>query len=263
MEVGSGNCIVLSTAFALALAGCTSGGSTVDTSKAVDVRSLYGAEVQPCAAGHAHPNVCCLGAPYKATVCSEDLAHPFDACDPGAMAYPDPEACCALDGERPCLQPAGVDPAAVRGNCVNPCRPGGYPDPSMPALYCWFGIGLSMQLKDPGIPISWCSDPCPAGWSAPEGGQLDLCCKKGTNSQELCFSQANAIESPGGASSGRSSPAECKFEVFAADGKSRVIRCDFTVSRDCDCLVNGAVTKTVSLADGHTCLELPDVCGFL
>ena len=36
----------------------------------VSASDLYRTEVPPCAAGYAHPSICCQGAPYEATVCT-------------------------------------------------------------------------------------------------------------------------------------------------------------------------------------------------
>jgi hypothetical protein len=236
----------------------TAGSSSGATASPVDVHQLYGTEVLPCAAGYEHPNICCLGAPYKATVCTEDLTHPFGVCEPGQTAFPDPNACCVLDSKTPCLQPSGVDPTGQRANCANPCWPGGYPDATNPDIYCWFGIGISMYPKEPPCigmctePFSRCSTPCPAGWSVPAGGQIDLCCQTDSDGETICFSQTSVIASPSGGG-GISDANGCKFEEFVDDGNSYVMTCDFTVSNDCPCLVNGVVTKTIAGCDFGNC----------
>ena len=112
--------------------GCAGGASSGSTSTAspVSVTGLFDTTVLPCAAGYEHANICCQGAPYKATVCTEDLTHPFGVCGKGQFAYPDPDACCVLDGTTACLQPSAVAQTADAGqqaSCQNPCSPGAYP----------------------------------------------------------------------------------------------------------------------------------------
>ncbi len=70
---------------------CSSGtGGTPNAATPVSVTQLMGKEVLPCTDGYAHPNICCQGAPYQATTCAADLAHPFDDCGPGSSPIPIP-----------------------------------------------------------------------------------------------------------------------------------------------------------------------------
>jgi hypothetical protein len=192
--------------------GATSAGGTTgnggSAAIAVSVTKLFDADVPPCAAGYEHPNICCQGAPYQATVCTEDLTHPFGVCETEQFAYPDPNACCLLDNKTACVQPPGVDStpdAGQQNDCLNPCSPGAYPPPPlMDRWLCVFGIGITAQTRQPpciGLCTrqgDWCSTPCPAGWSAPAGGQVDFCCQTGLNGQSFCFSQAGFIRGNSG-----------------------------------------------------------------
>jgi hypothetical protein len=247
------------------------GGSTSTTARSVSVASLSEKVVPACAAGYEHPNVCCLGAPYKATVCSEDLAHPYGTCEKGQFAYPDPDSCCLLDANTPCRQPLGVDRDAGAGQqtgCHNPCLPGTYP-PSDAAsqggeMLCLGGTGLVGQPREPFCslcdgPVQWCSTPCPVGWSAPAGGQVDLCCQTDSSGKTSCFSQSEWIDGYGGGRGGASfsNSDGCISEQFTDDGNSYVMTCDFAGSNTCTCLLNGATTATLAGAPCDISL-----CGF-
>jgi len=98
----------------------------------VPVAQLTGKEVLPCADGYAHPNICCRGAPYLATTCTEDLTRPFDDCQAEQLAVSQPKRLlfarqqdnlpAAFRAMRP-LMP-GKHPTAV-----TLCSPGAYPPP--------------------------------------------------------------------------------------------------------------------------------------
>jgi len=253
-------------------AGATAGGVT-GNAVPVSVAPLFDVAVAPCALGYAHPNICCQGAPYRATVCNEDLTRPFGVCETGQYAYPDRNACCSLDNRTACVPPSGVDltpDAGQQSGCQNPCYPGAYPPPELansadggPAgsALCYFGTGMSFEppqvlcLECP--PTDWCSTPCPAGWSAPVGGQVDFCCQTDSSGQSFCFSQAGYIGGNIGGG-GMGTGADCISDWFANDGNSYVARCDSTASPACACLVNGVATWTGPDLD---CFD-PSACGF-
>jgi hypothetical protein len=259
--------------------GCAGGGSSGSTSTAspVSVTGLFETTVLACAAGYEHANICCQGAPYKATVCTEDLTHPFGVCGKGQFAYPDPNACCLLDGTTACLQPSAVAPTADAGqqaSCLNPCSPGAYPPPppagalSSGGALCYFGIGLSVVSSTPlceglctGPSPPYCSATCPAGWSVPTDGQVDLCCQTDPSGQALCFSQAGWI---GGIEGGGSGPYGngCASEEFVNDGNSYVVRCDSSASTTCNCLLNGTITQTIPGSGGQCDPTQISSCGF-
>ena len=243
-------------------------GGAPSTAIPVSVTQLFGVAVPQCPAGYEHPNICCQGAPYQATACTEDLTHPFGLCESEQLAYPDPNACCSLDNKTDCVQPSGVDStpdAGQQNNCQNPCSPGAYPPPPlMDGWLCVFGIGMSAEPTQPvlrtscTVPIDWCSNPCPAGWSAPVGGQVDLCCQTGSGGQSFCFSQAALIGGNRGGGVGTMDP-DWIFEWFANDGNSYVEKCDSTSSPACSCIVNGVVTQTTS---DNECTAKFVPCGF-
>ena len=247
---------------------CSSGtGGTPNAATPVSVTQLMGKEVLPCTDGYAHPNICCQGAPYQATTCAADLAHPFDDCGPEQLAYPDPNACCSLDNKTSCVQPSGADltaDAGQRSSCHNPCAPGAYPPPPfLDGELCAFGTGMSIEPKEPSCslctgPVQWCSTPCPAGWSTPAEGQVDFCCQTDSTGRSFCFSQAGYIDGVDGVGS-YSGTSGCRGEQFIDDGNSYVVTCDFTGSSTCNCLFNGVVTQTFS----STQIDKtgPDPCG--
>ena len=249
------------------------GDSSVSTRNAVpvSVSNLFGAAVAPCPSGFEHANICCQGAPYKATVCDEDLTHPFAVCETGQYAYPDPNACCSLDDRTACVQPSidgSTADAGQAGSCQNPCAPGAYPPSdismapggaSVDGFLCCFGTGLSCQSRQPFCslctgPVDWCSTQCPAGWTAPAGGQVDSCCQTDSSGQNFCFSQAGYIGDLGGGGVRYANASSCLAEQFADDGNSYVMKCDSTASPACSCLVNGVVTHTVP--DSSQCADL-------
>lgn len=239
----------------LYVAGC---GTAIDSQPSgtshgapVDATQLFGKEVPPCAAGYEHPNICCLGAAYEATVCSEDLTHPFSSCSAGKFTYPDPNACCLLGNNDSCVQPSGNDVSADAGrrDCQNPCAPGAHP-PTSTGMLCCYGTGLSCESTQLWCslctsPPAYCPTPCPAGWSVP-ATQPDLCCQEDSGEKTLCYSQSVWIKDLSGGSVARSDSTTCTAEQFAVDGNSYVMTCNFGGSNDCSCLRNGAVTKTLS-----------------
>lgn len=211
------SCGVASRAFSAD--GPCAGGTGVADGVSVSVDSFAGTAVAPCASGYAHPSICCQGIPNQPTTCTEDVTHPFDVCGAEEMAYPDSSICCSLDSLTACLQPSGgqseVD-AGLPFPCVNPCDPGAYPPPPFyDSSLCVYGTGLLVEPAcksgsgsfsssapdaapdlDAGPvckPISYCTTECPAGWSTPAGGQVDLCCMKDSSGQSFCFSQAGSI----------------------------------------------------------------------
>ena len=259
-------------------AGCTGNDSSgAGTKVPVSVMPLFGTTVPPCVAGYEHPNICCKGAPYKATVCTEDIARPFDNCETGQFAYPDATACCSLDDKTACTPPSNTDSTPDGGpqaGCENPCLPGAYPCGEVPispsgasttGYLCCFGTGLSVSPPKPSCSLctqqpEWCSASCPTGWSAPAGGRVDLCCQTDSKGRSACFSQAEGIGSGKGGSA-FASPSSCVGEEFLDDGNSYVMKChsvDLSTPPECTCLVNGAVTKTVH--DGR-CTDLT-TCDF-
>src|SRR5664280_2459225 len=212
---------------------CTGGtGGAPNAATPVSVTQLMGKEVLPCAAGYEHPNICCQGAPYQATTCTEDLTRPFDVCEAEQLAYPDPNTCCSLDNKTACMQPSGVDSTADAGqgsNCQNPCSPGAYPPPPfLGGVLCAFGTGMSIEPTEPFCslctgPVQWCSSPCPTGWSTPAGGQVDLCCLADSSGRNFCFSQAGYIGGSMGGGGGYSNASGCRDEQFIGDGNSYVV----------------------------------------
>lgn len=242
-------------------------GGAPSTAIPVSVTQLFGVAVPQCPAGYEHPNICCQGAPYQATVCTEDPTRPFGLCQSEQLAYPDANACCSLDNKTTCVKPSSVDSTADAGQqsgCNNPCSPGAYPAPPLfERDLCVLGTGMSIEPTQPWCslctgPIDWCSTPCPAGWSAPAGGQVDLCCQTGSSGQSFCFSQAGYIGDAGGGV-GSADASGCRGEEFVDDGNSYVMSCDFTALPDCTCLVNGVVTQTLST--NTQCLDVTP-CGF-
>ncbi len=259
---------------------CAGGTGAAPNATPVPVTQLTGKEVLPCADGYAHPNICCRGAPYRATTCTENVTHPFDVCEPEQLAYPDPSVCCSLDNKTTCLQPSGANATADAGqasSCQNPCSPGAYPPPPfLDGHLCVFGTGMmsadAVEQDPPAAtpcslctgPIQWCSNPCPAGWSAPAGGQVDLCCQTDSSGRRFCFSQAGYIG--GGADSGEvgysDAASGCRDErIFTGDGNSYVVTCDFSGSGTCNCLFNGVVGRTFPSPQIDTLPAWVDPCG--
>jgi hypothetical protein len=247
-------------------AGGTGGAPSAATP--VSVTQLMGRAVPSCAAGYAHPSICCQGAPYRATTCTEDATRPFDVCGPEQLAYPDANLCCSLDNKTICVQPSGVDSTADAGQsstCHNPCRPGAYPPPPfLGSELCVLGTGMSVEPREPFCslctgPVQWCSTPCPAGWSAPAGGQVDLCCLADSSGRSFCFSQAGYIGSNDGGGGGTSDASACRFEQFLNDSNSYVVTCDFAGSGTCNCWFNGVVTQTFSAAQADAGVR--NLCG--
>jgi len=242
----------------------------------LSITSLLAAVVTPCAAGYAHPNICCRGAPYEATTCTKDSTHPFDVCATGLYAYPDPSACCLLADKNACTGPSGdasAMPESQGASCQNPCAPGAYPPSKIsisPAgvavddMLCCFGTGLACEPKQPpciGLCTEqqeWCGRACPSGWTVPVEGQVDACCQSDSSGRSFCFSQAEHIRSPGGGAA-VSDPSGCVGDHLSDDGNSYVMICDYSATPSCKCLSNGIVTR--SLSDDTKCLDYV-ACGF-
>jgi hypothetical protein len=173
--------------------------------------------VSTCAPGYAHPNICCKSGPMQPTACTQCAQTPFAPCDKGALTFPDPYSCCALDGGGCNVTKPGT--TKNEGSCTFPCGPGGYfPEalgdaaihfePFCPDVdgslctYCCFDQKNNLGNSDPvcaggnlcTLEISGPCGPtcssCPAGWDVPPHGQFDLCCRMGGDGKSQCFSQA-------------------------------------------------------------------------
>ena len=229
---------------------------SLDPEVPVDVRPMYGASVPACAAGYEHPNICCRGAAYEATTCTEDPKNPFGPCPSGQFAYPDPKACCDLNSADKCVAGAIADVADAgdSNSCINPCAPGAYPDSQDPAI-CRYGVeGVQNRTTEilygvgtvGGPPQEYCATPCPQGWGR-AFEQNDVCCQQSGNGWTLCYSQASYISGLSGGT-GRVDGASFLGESFFDDGNSYVMKCDFTAS-SCQCLFNGNVVATPSASE--------------
>jgi hypothetical protein len=93
-----------------------------------------------CAAGWAHPNVCCSAGPDVASACGAWEENPFRACASGSTTYPNLLSCCELSDPTKCVDtsPSGVS--------LPPTPP--------PAYGCGFA--------------------CPPGWWAESGGAVPV-----------------------------------------------------------------------------------------
>jgi hypothetical protein len=155
-----------------------------------------------CAAGAAHPNVCCNAGPTGSTcgVYRDDAFHP---CDPGWTTYPDPRSCCDLNQSSSCAPPPPTSSPAQAGQCLYGCPPGFYataPITASSGSCCsvpqsggpsgCFGWGPG-GLSDAGSASSstTCDYVCPAGWQPLTPSSPDVCCRSLDAGVE-CFSQA-------------------------------------------------------------------------
>ena len=215
---------------ALVLAACS--GKTLslgtNSTQAQEVApSQVSGTVSPCAAGAAHPNVCCTAGPSQASSCVTYPSAPFTACDSSSITYPDPRSCCPLDGSGACAAPPPSDGfgggdagIVVGGGCSYACPPGMYAPAGSTGDTCCItdssgatacsggGPACSGTCECPACapdsgecppcdcPPSPCPTPspascgaCPAGWQSP-AGQPDLCCTTDANGVIECFSQA-------------------------------------------------------------------------
>jgi len=195
--------------------------------EAVDPSVLVDGNISACPAGSAHPNVCCSPV-QPGPECVEFPDAPFFPCEATVpqIIYPDPRACCPLDGSGGCTAtPPSEADGGSDGLCYEPCGPGGLyeanPAAGPQGQQCCYGISVS---KNPGIqppsavcPSSDCdgapcAEPqcgaCPAGWDLQDLGRLngwglrasdlatqELCCQAGDGGT-LCFSQADRIVTP-------------------------------------------------------------------
>ena len=102
---------------------------------------------------------------------------------------------------------------------------------------------------------------CPAGWSVPADGQVDLCCQTDSSGRAICFSQAGWI---GGIEGGVGGPYGngCASEEFVNDGNSYVVLCASSASTTCNCLLNGVITQTIPASGGQCDLTQTSSCGF-
>ena len=122
-----------STVLIAACSGKVSNGKVSSTSQPVSVGDVSGT-ASPCPSGAAHPNVCCEAGPNQAASCLVYPNAPFTQCASGMTTYPDPRACCPLDGNGQCAVPppqtlpsdAG---AGSGGTCAYPCPVGWYSPP--------------------------------------------------------------------------------------------------------------------------------------
>lgn len=80
--------------------------------------SGFSGEVPICAAGQAHPNICCQASLAEAPACFM-TATPFSPCPASWLTYPDATRCCALDADNGCVaavaNDGGVDAGANAG----------------------------------------------------------------------------------------------------------------------------------------------------
>lgn len=83
--------------------------------------------VTACAAGEAHPNVCCDAQPGQGAKCGVYPSDPFHPCDTGWKTYPDPRSCCSLEDSSKCDAPPPNPPSPPTGTCAYACPPGWYP----------------------------------------------------------------------------------------------------------------------------------------
>jgi hypothetical protein len=146
------------TLFAGALVLVACGGKNLDlgtnTTQSQQVApSEVSGTVPPCAAGAAHPNVCCTAGPNQASSCVTYPGAPFTQCDSSTTTYPDPRSCCPLDGS---------------GGCAAPPPSGGSS-----------GSGSSSGG-------STCSYACPPGMYSPAGSSGDTCCVTDPSGATAC-----------------------------------------------------------------------------
>ena len=263
--LGRGVAIVAALA-GMALAGCE---NKPTTGTQVAASELIGA-VAPCAAGSAHPNVCC-----HEGVCMASPTDPFGVCAAGELLFPDRRRCCPLAGGDCVDAPVGdggtnTIPSA---SCSLPCGPEGHAPPATDSVcgpgpvptkiassceYCCSGLGCSTDIcscpivDGPSCQCGPACDSCPSGWSAP-APQVDLCCASSTR----CFSQSVYVQAPGGMGT-FSGPDGCESTALGG-GQIYDLKCDAKTS-SCTCSFDGTATKQFVFQSGATC----DIqsCGF-
>jgi hypothetical protein len=113
---------------AVACGGQVSLGTNRTALSLVDPKLVSGS-VPACNAGAAHPNVCCDVGEGKDGTCGVYPEAPFQRCDTGWIAYPDPRSCCDLDDPSKCSAPPSTPPSSG-GSCTYACEPGWYPIPN-------------------------------------------------------------------------------------------------------------------------------------
>ena len=122
--------LIVTVLMGMALAGCesklTMGTQSVAASEVIGT-------VPSCAAGSAHPNVCC-----REGICVASLADPFDVCPAGELLFPDPRRCCPLAGGDCVAAPLGDGGTILSPSCTLPCGPEGYA-PMAPEATCGTG----------------------------------------------------------------------------------------------------------------------------
>jgi hypothetical protein len=212
-------------------ASCSSGSASSDRMATIIVPGSNKIEppspgrIPECADGSAHPNVCCSSAPGQPTSCVTKPNDPFRPCDSGWFAFPQRERCCPLSGAQSCVdapegQPSSTGDAAAGAQCHFFCGPNGYAPATATAAgiqgisasdVCCEGSGPNVVCQSracnrPGnscavdagtcVPQPQICGPqcpmCPAGWSPPAEGQVDLCCRRDGTSEQ-CFSVAGSI----------------------------------------------------------------------
>jgi len=261
-----GRGVLIVTALAgVGLAGCN-GKPTADTeTQAVATADIIG-PVPQCAAGSAHPNVCC-----RDGTCVTSTAAPFQACPTGDLLFPDRRRCCPLAGGD-CVDAAVGGAAGVTGSssgCSLPCGPEGHapptancgiapgPNPTVSCDYCCSGLGCYNNVCPCPMSVSPCNcgitcAACPSGWSTP-AAQVDLCCESPTR----CFSQSAQVQAPEGSGT-ISGPDGCEA-ASSAGGQLYDVKCDAKTS-SCTCALDGTMTKQYAFANGAGCSL--QMCGF-
>jgi len=151
-----------STVLIAACSGKVHNGTVSSTSQPVSIGDVSGT-ASLCPGGSAHPNVCCDAGPSQAASCVVYPNAPFTQCAGGMTTYPDPRACCPLDGNGQCASPppqsfpsdAGAGPG---GSCVYPC------------------------------PVGWYSPPDSSGSSSSGGGSGGVtCCQASSDGSGFCM----------------------------------------------------------------------------
>jgi len=144
-----------------------------DTLASKDIATVTGTPTA-CAAGWAHPNVCCTAGPNEAASCGAWEENPFRACDQGSTTYPDPLSCCSLADPSQCEDTGGANQsdADVDGGVSTPpsygcgyaCPPGWWSNGTGPGC-CTQAPGGSIECEAPAYP-----EPVDAGTVIGVGG---------------------------------------------------------------------------------------------